>query len=124
MWAQIINAVLGLVVMIVPGIWQFDESASNNNYIVGPFVITFALTAVTDAARNLRWMNIPAGAWLIFSPLILGYGTPAVTINIFLGILIVLFSLFRGKVENRFGGGWRSLLKKNPKHLQEANKAG
>ena len=33
------------------------------------------------------------------------------------GLLLIAFSLVRGKVSNRFGGGWRSLVAKTPAHM-------
>lgn len=120
MWAQVINIILGLAVMVVPGLLGFDKAESNNNYIVGPLVITFALVATTDAARNLRWCNIPAGFWLMAGPLILGFSNTARLTDMVLGILIVLFSLIKGSLAYSFGGGWRSLLQKEPEHWRIA----
>ena len=120
MWAQVINIFLGLAVMLTPGLLGFDKAASNNNYIVGPLVITFALVAVTEAARNTRLFNVPLGIWLMIGPLILGFSTTARLTDILLGILIIIFSLFKGTVTQRFGGGWRSLWQKDPEHWKVA----
>lgn len=122
MWAQVINIFLGLAVMVLPGMLGFDKTASNNNYIVGPLIITFALVATTDAARNVRWFNIPAGFWLMVGPLVLGFATTERLVNMLLGILIILCSLIRGQVNQRFGGGWRSLLQKDPEHWRIARR--
>ena len=120
MWAQVIAMILGLVVMIAPSVADFDTTASNNNYIIGPLVITIAMVAITDVARNLRWCNIPLGAWLILSPFIIGFDGAALWWNVLSGAAIVFLSCFRGSVKQRFGGGWRSLFQKNPPHMQEA----
>lgn len=122
MWAQIVNIILGLIVMAAPGLWGFPTNAAHNNYITGPLIITFALIAITDVGRNVRWFNILTGSWLAISPFILGYGNPALLINLALGVLIAGFSFIRGRVQQRFGGGWRSLLQNNPQHMQEANR--
>ena len=120
MWAQAINIFLGLAVMILPGLLGFTEAESNNNFIVGPLVATFALVATTDVGRNARLFNIPAGIWLMIGPLLLGFSTSARLADIFLGILIIIFSLFKGTVSQRFGGGWRSLWQKEPEHWRTA----
>lgn len=122
MWAQIINMVLGLAVMVLPGWLGFEKAASNNNYIVGPLVITFALVAITDAGRNVRLFNIPAGFWLMVGPLVLGFSNTARLTDMLLSIFIILLSLVRGTVAQGFGGGWRSLLQKNPEHWQAAKR--
>lgn len=120
MWAQVLNIILGLAVMAAPGLLGFDKAASNNNYIVGPLVITFALVATTDVGRNTRLFNIPAGFWLMIGPLILGFDNQVRLTDMLLGILIVIFSLYKGKITQRFGGGWRSLWQKEPEHWQVA----
>ena len=118
MWAQIFNMFLGLLVMVAPGIWDFPKDAGNNNYIVGPLIITFAMVAITDVGRNLRWVNIVCGIWLMLSPYVLGYGGEPFFINTVTSIGIIILSLIKGTVKNSFGGGWRSLLQDNPEHMK------
>lgn len=120
MWAQIINMVLGLGVMAAPAVWWFPEDASNNNYIAGPLVITFAMIAITDVGRSMRWFNVPLACWLTISPFILDYDGPALPVNVLLGVVIGVLSLVKGKVSQRFGGGWRSLFQKEPAHVKAA----
>lgn len=122
MWAQIINIVIGLLIMTAPALWQFNEAASNNNYIAGPLIITFAITALWEVNRNARWFNIPIGFWLIFSPLFFNFNIEAVNLNIFTGIAVVVLSLFKGTVQQTYGGGWRSLWQDNPLHMQVLEK--
>lgn len=120
MWARIINIILGLLLMLTPAVWSLDKTASHNHYIVGPLVITFAIIALWEVNRNARWFNIVAGAWLIASPLILGLKGQIATMDVFAGILIIVFSLFKGSITQRYGGGWRSLLDKRPVHFVES----
>lgn len=122
MWAQVINIFLGLAVMLLPGLLGFNQAASNNNYIVGPLVITFALVAITDVGRNARLFNIPAGFWLMAGPLIQGFSNTVRLTDMLLGILIIIFSLYKGNVTQRFGGGWRSLWQKEPEHWKVAQR--
>ena len=120
MWAQVINIVLGLAVMALPGMLGFSKAESNNHYIVGPLVAAFALVATTGVGRSARLFNIPAGSWLMVGPLLLGFSTTARLTGILLGMLIVVFSLFKGTLSQRFGGGWRSLWQKEPAHWKIA----
>ncbi len=122
MWAQIVSMILGLAVMVAPAVFDFGQTAANNNYIVGPLVITFAMTAITDVGRNLRWWNIAGGFWLIVAPFLLDFTSTETWINVIMGAAIAGLSCIRGKVTQRFGGGWRSLFQKNPLHVQEARK--
>lgn len=122
MWAQFINIALGLMVMLAPGLWDYDKSAASNNYIAGPLVITFAIISITDVGRNIRWFNVPVGFWLLISPLVFEMGEPGIILNMLAGMGIVIFSLIKGKRQSRFGGGWRSLFQKHPLHAAEAEK--
>jgi hypothetical protein len=122
MWPRIINIIIGLFLMFAPALWHFDKKASDNHYIVGPLVLTFAITALWEVNRNVRLFNTVAGAWLLFSPLILGLKGTVALIDTFTGILIILFSIFKGTIKKRYGGGWRSLIQKNPVHMEEASR--
>ena len=118
MWAQVINIIMGLIVMAAPDVWHFNSFASNHNHIVGPLIITFASVALWEVNRTVRLFNIVIGFWLIFSPLFLTFSATGQNINIFAGIIIVALSIFKGKIKNNYGGGWRSLMQKNPAHMQ------
>lgn len=120
MWAQVVNMVLGLLVMITPALGAYSQTISNSNYIVGPFVITFAMVAITDAARNVRLFNIPAALWIMVSALLFDAGETARILNMLLGIFIIIFSLMKGQIQQKVGGGWRSLFQDHPKHVQAA----
>lgn len=111
MWAQILNVLNGICLMILPWLFQLEKTASNNLYIVGPLIAMFAIIAISECTRNIRWLNIPLGSWLVISPIFIEYNsTNAVIINILIGILVVALSLVKGKIQNRFAGGWGGLF--------------
>lgn len=122
MWAQIINIITGLFLMVAPGIWQWNKAAAHNNFIVAPLVVTIAIVALWEVNRNARWLNIPAGLWLLVAPFVLDYSSDASVINMACGVLVVGLSLVKGKVKGQYGGGWRSLLQDNPLHMQAVKK--
>jgi hypothetical protein len=119
MWAQIANILIGLGVMIAPALFKFNKVAADNNHIVGPLVLTFAIISLWEINRNARLFNIITGAWLILSPFITGFTSVARTVDIVCGVAIILFSLNKGTIQTRYGGGWRSLFQKNPLHVQD-----
>lgn len=120
MWAAIINILLGLWLMISPGLLQFEKAASNNNYIVGPMVLTFAITALWGVNRSARFLNVATGIWLAVSPFIIGFqSSVAIWSTVLSGVLIAGFSFVRGSIKRNYGGGWRSLFEKDPVHLQQ-----
>lgn len=119
MWAAITNTIMGLGLMIAPAVFQFDKVASDNYYIVGPLVVTFAITALWEVNRPARYLNILPGIWLTASPFIFSFASPeAKWMAVISGLWIVGFSLVKGKSKGNYGGGWRSLFQKHPAHMR------
>jgi hypothetical protein len=110
MWAQLASAALGIWLMASPAILGFGDPSRTNNYIIGPFVAGLAGIATAQVMRPVRWANLPIGLWLVLAPFILGYGGVAAANSILLGLLLAALAFVRGKVDQRFGGGWSSLL--------------
>jgi len=112
MWAAIVNTVLGIWVMISPHILGYEKPLANNNYIVGPLEITFAIMAIWEVNRSARYFNVVAGVWLALSPFIINTDLFAAHLNnAVTGLLIAGLSLIRGEIKGRYAGGWRSLIK-------------
>ena len=115
MWAQWIVAVLGIWMMFVPSIFEFDQGALYSARIVGPFVATFATVAVWECSRNLRLVNIPLGIWIAASVIFIDHPTMGIVNNLAAGALIVLLSFVQGKFDaNKYGGGWKMLWGDDP----------
>ena len=123
MWAQIINTFAGLWLIVAPWLLGYGESASQNGYIIGPVIITFSVVAYWEATRVVRKWNWPLAAWLLVAPWILDYNSDAAIISdMAIGIIVLVFSSVRGKIEQGYGGGWSSLWKEDPEHMREADK--
>ncbi len=109
MWARIINTFLGIWLMAAPAILGYGGPAATNHRIVGPIAATFAVVAIWEVTRPLRWVNLGLGLWLIVSPLVLGYGSTAAINSLAAGVALALLALVRGKIARQFGGGWSAL---------------
>lgn len=123
MWTRITTIVLGLWLMISPSIFQMNELTSNNNYIIGPLVITFSVISLWDINRKIITANIPLGAWLLIALFALDF-TKSIAFfsNGACGAFIILLSSIKRKALGKYGGGWKSLFQRNPPHLQEAER--
>lgn len=107
--------------MIAPGIFQYSPAAADNGHILGPVIITFSIVAIWEATRVVRKWNLPIAVWLLLAPWILGYeNTSAIISDMGSGILVLIFSSIRGKVEGNYGGGWSALWKKDAEHIRKA----
>jgi len=123
MWTKIVTALIGLWLMISPSVLKMNELTSNNNYIVGPLVITFSVISFWDINRKVIRANIPLGAWLLIALFVLEF-TKSIAFfsNGACGAFIILLSSIKRKAKGKYGGGWKSLFQHNPPHLQEAEK--
>ena len=121
MWAQIINALLGIFLMAAPSLFGLGPTASDNFHILGPVITTFAVVSWWEATRSVRLWNVPLGAWLIVSPILLRYDSSiGIATTVAVGLAVVAFSFVRGKRKNRFGGGWKALWRRGAVHEQKA----
>ena len=112
-WAQIINAFLGIWLMASPGMLGYSGTGRINDLIVGPIIATFAIIAFWEVTRAVGKANVALGAWLVIAPWMLGYEENVIaTVNEFVvGITIAALAITRAKTDAKLDGGWRSLIK-------------
>ncbi len=110
MWAQVVNALLGVWLMVAPFLIGYGSPAEVNDRIVGPLVAACAVISWWEVTRPVRWANFPLGLWLIVSPWVLGYDQPSIWLHSFaVGTAVALLAAVRGQVTGRYGGGWSVL---------------
>lgn len=118
MRARLLNVAFGVWLMFAPevlGYWLTAPAPGQNDRVVGPLVISFAIAAIWPEIRPLRHLNTLLGLWLAVSPAVfaglftLEVPLAAIVNSVVVGVFVTAVSLDRGKVDARFGGGWRSL---------------
>ena len=108
---QILNTILGIVLMVLPGVFGFDKEVANIYHILGPLIVMFAFTAIFECTRPVRWANMPLAILLIFSPLFVNSSEGfSVLLSVVIGGLVLLFSLRKGKIKHKFSDGWTELF--------------
>lgn len=125
MWAQIINAILGLWLMAAPAVLGYSNqtTTADNAHIVGPVIVSFAVISWWEATRVVRLYNVPLGLWLLLAPWILNHESTAAIINdSIVGLLVLGLSFVQGKIESTYGGGWAATWRKDTLHAREARK--
>jgi hypothetical protein len=121
MWSAILMSLLGIWLMIAPGLLDFKKEISDNAHIVGPLIATFSMIAIWECTRNVRMFNLPLAIWLLAAPWIIQYENSTALINDYaVGISLIFLSLVRRKRKRRFGGGWPAIWKSNTLHSREA----
>jgi hypothetical protein len=113
MWSQVVMALLGIWMMVAPGLLGFSKRISDNAHIVGPLIATFSIIAIWECTRNVRLLNLPLAVWLLAAPLILRYENDTALMNDYgVAILIVFLFLVKPARKHSFGGGWAALLRR------------
>lgn len=109
--------------MLSPGMLHMAPEASNNNYIVGPLMITFSVLSYWEINASAIKANILFGGWLLAALFILPYGGMLTLLsNGCCGVLAILLSIGKRRRTQALGGGWRSLFQHHPLHMVEAEK--
>jgi len=112
MWARVITIILGLWLMVAPGLLGFSKVIATNGHVVGPLLITFSVIALSECMRNVRWLNVPLAAWLLFAPWILQYGNTVAFVSDYItGVLCLLLTLPGPARKHYFSRGWYGLFK-------------
>jgi uncharacterized membrane protein len=96
---------LGVWLIAAPPVIGFGGGLSDSGRLVGALVTTFAVVAMAEVGRPLRFVNVLFGAWVALSPFLLG-GPPARLVayhHIATGLLIIAVSFPRGRVEDKHG---------------------
>lgn len=73
------------------------------DHLIGALVITVTVTALAEVARPVRYLNIAFGAALWVTPFAFDAAWPATLSSLACGLALVLLSLRRGPIRNRYG---------------------
>lgn len=112
MWPRSISIAVGIWLAASADVFGFDGAAKANTVICGTLAATFAIVAVWETTRGLRWINFAIGIWLLASLLIFSYEGRALVSILIAGLLLITFSLMRGDIKQQTGGGWSSLWRR------------
>jgi hypothetical protein len=111
MAALIVSALLGVGLYAAPDMLGYEGIARVSHLIVGPIVASVSLIAISDVARELRWVNLLLGAWLVFSAVVIEHSQLALFTGVAIGMALAALSIVRGSINQRLGGGWRAVLR-------------
>lgn len=103
-WNLVLSVVLGVWLMAAPGLLNVQGALADSQHLVGALVVTVAMIAIGEAARPVRFINILFGAWISAAPWLLLDATRGTAwIDVAVGAALILLSLPRGRVEDRYG---------------------
>ncbi len=110
-WTLVATVAVGLWLMAAPGVWDTSGTAADSDHLVGGLVITIAAIAFAEPTRAARYANVLVGLWLLAAPwLLAGMTAPARASNVAAGIALILISLPRGRIHDRYAA-WDRLIR-------------
>ncbi|MDX5422363.1 MAG: SPW repeat protein [Hymenobacteraceae bacterium] len=104
-WNLFLIIALGVWITASPTVLGYGGGTiTDSNHIVGALIVTFAVIAMSEVLRPLRYLHVLFGAWLIASPWVLGTDNSTIIWNsVAAGAVLILLSFPRGKVEDKRG---------------------
>ncbi|MCI0460817.1 MAG: vitamin K epoxide reductase family protein [Gemmataceae bacterium] len=110
-WNLVVSTGLGVGIMCAPSVWGTQGAAADSDHLVGALIVTFAVIAIGEVARAARFVNVLFGAWLVGTPwLLTGFTPGAQWTDVVVGAVLILLSLPRGHVKERYGSWQRYIV--------------
>jgi hypothetical protein len=110
-WTLLASTALGLWLMAAPAVLGSTGAAADSSRVVGALIVTTAVIAMAEVGRALRFLNALLALWVITAPWILSGATTAATWNnAVVGALVLLLSLPRGTIRERYGSWSRYVV--------------
>ena len=110
-WTLAASCVLGIGLMFTRLLFDTTGAQADSDHLLGALIITVAITAMGEAARPARFVNVLLGIALVFAPFMFEGGSRlADLVGVAAGIVLVALSIPRGRVDNAYGGWSRYLV--------------
>jgi uncharacterized membrane protein len=110
-WNLLVSIALGVWLMFAPDVMGTTGAAAHADHVIGALIITFAVMALADVGRALRFANVLFAALVIAAPWVLmGATTGSRWNDAVIGALVIVLSLPRGRVGERYGN-WERFIR-------------
>jgi hypothetical protein len=110
-WTLVVSAALGIWLMFAPAVFGTHGTAADSDHLVGALITTVAVIVMAEVIRAGRFLNVLLGAWIAIAPWMLSGANTAVRWNgALVGMLVILLSLPRGRIRERYAT-WDRLIK-------------
>jgi len=106
MWFQIGNIVLGIWLLVAPGVLPSTAPGAALARIAGPIAIWFGVLALRSVTRPVRALNVLNGMFLVIAPWLMPNTGALILTSVLVGWAFIVLSIPRGALRQRTGGGW------------------
>jgi nucleoside-diphosphate-sugar epimerase len=109
-WTLAMSAVLGIWLMCTRLVFGTDGAQADSDHLLGALIVTVSITAWAEAARPARFVNILLAVALMFAPFMFDGGRLVADLaGVAAGILLIVLSVPRGRIDNPYGD-WSKYL--------------
>jgi uncharacterized membrane protein len=110
-WTLAASAILGVWLMCTRLVFGTEGAQADSDHLLGALIVTLSITAMGEAARPARFINILLAVALMFAPFMFDGGSLVADLaGVASGILLILLSIPRGRIDNTYGGWSRYLV--------------
>ena len=110
-WNLLLTTALGIWLMFTPSTLGSTGTAAHTDHLFGALIVTMSVIALADVGRATRFINVLLAAGVIVAPWLLqGATTGSKWSDLLAGALVILLSLRRGPVGERYGS-WQRYIK-------------
>jgi hypothetical protein len=110
-WNLLACIAIGVFLMCTRLVLGTEPPLAHADHLIGALVLTVTVTALAEVARPVRFLNLLLGAALMGAPWLFGAGVgPALIVDTLLGLALIVLSLPRGRIGNRYGNVSRYLV--------------
>jgi nucleoside-diphosphate-sugar epimerase/uncharacterized membrane protein len=110
-WTLALSAILGIGLMCTRLVFGTEGAQADSDHLLGALVVTVSITAMAEAARPARFINILLAVALLFAPFMFDGGSLVADLaGVAAGLLLVALSIPCGRIDNPYGGWSRYLV--------------
>lgn len=102
-WTLLLCIFIGIWLMLTRITLGTDTTMANADHLIGSLVLTVAVTALAESGRAFRFLIMPLGAALLFTPFVYDVEFVSLIFSIACGLLLIGLSLPRGAIYNSYG---------------------
>lgn len=110
MLTQLLAALLGVSLLVMPALTGDEQPEALLAQLAGALIAGVALVASSELMRGLRWLTATLGLALVAAEAVVGARGIMGLYAALAGTAVVLLSLLPGSQRHAFAGGWRSLF--------------
>lgn len=110
-WNLVLCSLIGVWLMSTRLVFGTEPPMADADHVLGALVVTVSITALAEIARPVRFLNVLAGCALLATPWMFEGGSAAADwASVATGLALILLSLPRGRISNKYGRWSRYLV--------------